>query len=443
MSDEAMNRSVRGACNALRERPAAGADAGQSALAANHAASRSARARVRYTVPAVVLGMELNGLGVVRSLARAGVPVIAVDDDPGRPAMRSRYGRKVGVRALHGDALVDDLVALGKTFPERPVLFLTQEAAVHTVSAHREALAPYYRMTLADTGVLETLMHKQSFQHVAERYGFRVPRSVYIVDADTVAAAQTLRYPAILKPGSKSADYGRSFDKAYRVENFAAVEPLCRQILPVLPDLILQEWIAGDDADIYFCLQYIRPDGAPAASFCGRKIRSWPPEVGGTASCIAAPEVAAELEGETARFFRAVGFVGMGGMEYKRDRTSGEFYLVEPTVGRTDYQEEVATLNGVNLPLAAYCSELGLERPFARVPARPLVWRESATDRWSASMQQQVCGRGPLDSGDRVDGWWRWYDPEPWLTKSRHRLLKAIRRRLPSRRPGGTMEKHG
>jgi UDP-N-acetylmuramoylalanine-D-glutamate ligase len=38
----------------------------------------------------MVLGAGLNGLGVIRSLARAGVPVIAVDDNMNRPAMRTR-----------------------------------------------------------------------------------------------------------------------------------------------------------------------------------------------------------------------------------------------------------------------------------------------------------------------------------------------------------------
>ncbi len=65
----------------------------------------------------------------------------------------------------------------------------------------------------------------------------------------------------------------------------------------------------------------------------------------------------------TTQFFQAAGVIGMASMEYKRDTRSGEFRMVEPTIGRTDYQEEVATLNGVNLPHAAWCSELGLPFP--------------------------------------------------------------------------------
>lgn len=385
-------------------------------------------------VPAVVAGLGLNGLGVVRSLASKGVPVTAVDSQTGNPAMHTRYGRKVRVRAMHGDAFVEDLLALARSFSERPVLFLTEEATVRTVSARRSALESCYRITLPPAAILDSLMHKQSFQRLAERHDFRVPRSLHVLDDDTLEQARELRYPVVLKPGKKDAGYGRSFRKAYRLESFDELCRQSRQIMPVLPDLVVQEWIDGADSDVYFCLQYIRADGQPAASFSGRKIRSWPPAVGGTASCTAAPEAASAIEAETTRFFRATGFVGMGSMEFKHDAASGAFYLIEPTVGRTDYQEEVATLNGVNIPFAAYCAELGLAVPAFRPKSRPRVWREAATDLWSAELQHQRCGRGPLESGRRIDAWWRWNDPMPWIAKTGARLLKAGSRRLSFRR---------
>jgi predicted ATP-grasp superfamily ATP-dependent carboligase len=206
-------------------------------------------------VPAVVIGLGLNGLGVVRSLARAGVPVIAIDDTPGNPAMRTRYGRKAWVRALEGDALVEDLVTLAQSLPEQPVLFLTGEAAVHTVSTQRAMLEPYYRMRLPAPEVVDSLMHKDTFQDLAETHGFRVPRRVHVVDDANLDGARALRYPVILKPGRRDSSYARHFKKAYRVENFEALVKLCRWIMPTLADLIVQEWIQGPDSNVYFCLQ--------------------------------------------------------------------------------------------------------------------------------------------------------------------------------------------
>jgi predicted ATP-grasp superfamily ATP-dependent carboligase len=144
----------------------------------------------------------------------------------------------------------------------------------------------------------------------------------------------------------------------------------------VIDEIIVQEWIEGSDSDVYFCLQYRPANGAPTVSFVGRKICQWPSLIGGTASCIPAAEVAAELTALTDNFFNAVGFIGMGSMEYKRDIRDGKFYMVEPTVGRTDYQEEIAALNGVNIPFAAYRAELGLTAPRPNTVSPPRAWRD-------------------------------------------------------------------
>ena len=85
-----------------------------------------------------------------------------------------------------------------------------------------------------------------------------------------------------------------------------------------MPGLVVQEWIEGPDSDLFFCLQYHATNGATVCSFTGRKLSIWPPDVGVTASCTAAPEVRAILQPLTEAFFKRVSFVGMGGIEFKR-----------------------------------------------------------------------------------------------------------------------------
>jgi hypothetical protein len=61
--------------------------------------------------------------------------------------------------------------------------------------------------------------------------------------------------------------------------------------------------------------------GPPArVLFTGRKGRSWPPQIGRTCNCWAAPEAAEELEDLTFRVFRSIGLTnGLASMRYKRD----------------------------------------------------------------------------------------------------------------------------
>ncbi|UCV26666.1 carboxylate--amine ligase [Ferribacterium limneticum] len=371
---------------------------------------------------AVVVGSGLNALGIVRSLAKAGIPVVVFGDDEDA-AMHTRLARRHRIDSTGGDSVIDALVAFGKSESVKPVLFLTEEKSVTTVSERREEILPWYRLTLPEHELLMALMRKEEFQQYAQNLGYSIPAAEHLRSPVDLGRLSSLRYPCVLKPAVKDYAYGAKFKKAYVVANPDEAVALFNEISPVLSDLIVQEWIEGTDSDIYFCLQYINADQAEVVSFVGRKLRSWPPRIGGTASCVAAPEFHQELAAETTAFFRDVGFVGMGSMEYKRDSRDGRFYMVEPTVGRTDFQEEVATVNGINIPLAAYCRETGMPAPTGNYfqPAR--IWREPVTDKWSAELQPEL---GNPPASPLVDAYWRLSDPMPWLELTLGRIKARL-----------------
>ena len=132
-------------------------------------------------------------------------------------------------------------------------------------------------------------------------------------------------------------------------------------------------------ANYFFCLQYRGAFSATVCSFqsaCGFSI--WPPDVGVTASCTAAPpEVRAILQPPTEAFFERMSFVGMGGIEFKRDGCTGEFLMIEPHCRVIDSQEEVAILHDANIPLAAYLHEIGLPGTLSsREDLSWVIWRD-------------------------------------------------------------------
>ncbi|MGZ3698770.1 MAG: hypothetical protein ACXWP5_11560, partial [Bdellovibrionota bacterium] len=117
-------------------------------------------------------------------------------------------------------------------------------------------------------------------------------------------------------------------------------------------------------------------------------------------------DASAELERLTRQFLSLVEYRGLGSLEVKRDVRTGKFVIVEPTVGRADWQEEIATLCGVNIPLIAYRTELGeateKDRPH---PIRRAAWRSS---------RRQRPRRGQLPSGTKLQGgYFRPSDPLP------------------------------
>jgi len=119
---------------------------------------------------------------------------------------------------------------------------------------------------------------------------------------------------------------------------------------------------------------------------------------------VPAAEATELLRPLTEKFIDVSEYRGLGSLEFKWDSRARRFVVIEPTVGRTDWQEEIAALNGVNLALIAYCHELGLPEPATR-STNGAAWRESVLHLRSCTEVRERL----------YDGYWRVDDPLPAL----------------------------
>ncbi|PMS31156.1 carboxylate--amine ligase [Paraburkholderia rhynchosiae] len=299
------------------------------------------------------------------------------------------------------------MIALGKKFSQPPVLILTDEDAVHAVSENREVLSRWFRFRLPVGDTVEMLSSKARFHDFATKHHFPVPRSVVLEKLSDIQYLSELRYPCVLKPDDKRNVLRGEKERALRVDCLQDARERAAAMLATPGGIIAQEWIEGPDSNIYFTLFYRGSGGRVVSIFTGRKVLSSPPGTGSTAICVAAPEARGVLEPLTLSFAEQAGFDGMGSIEYKWDDNYKEFVMVEPTVGRTDWQEEIATLCGVNIPLAAYRHEAGLP-PLPEGSCRvPVAWRATFADRPPPDLLHE---RTKI-----VDGYFRWSDPLPAL----------------------------
>lgn len=379
------------------------------------------------SVQVVVTGGSANALGVLRSLTKCDLTLLCEDDHA--PAWHSRWGRKVRVINTRAPSVVDDLLVLASQQPvgQKSVLVLTEEKTVVEVSRARDRLSPHYRFLLCTEPLLSDLQSKAGFQRWALSAASPLPQGVVLASVADLSGTYELQYPCVLKPLEQDAKYAARFKKAYKVQSAQEVENLYREIEPLMPHMIVQEWLEGADSDIYFCLGFWdERSQLVGQSFTGRKLRSWPLQVGGTASCTSAPEVAAELTRLTNEFVKSVGYMGQMGMEFKYDTQRGGFYMVEPTVGRTDYQHEIATLSGCNVleMMVAYLS--GRAIPCCK-PERKVIWYDEIAD-------AKALAAGAPDhlfrDRERVAAVWRPLDPMPTLADLMQRMLNRLRKML-------------
>jgi D-aspartate ligase len=370
------------------------------------------------TAPAVVVRAALNGLGIIRSLGRASVPTIVVDTTRWRAAMWSRFCRTIVVESLDSKVLVAGLLKLQKKLGGRPVLFLTDDEAVRIASECRDELRGAYRFHLPPQQTVAMLSNRARFLEFSEQSGLPVPQSLRLRADCSSEDLSALQFPIIIKPAAGQATIPGGKDHLYPIFSMKEAAVLSRRLLECADEVVVQEWITGPDSNICFAQFHRGRDPDSLRIFTGRKIAGHPAANGTMTLCLPAPEVMNSLEPLTQKFIELTKFEGLGSLEFKWDQRLHRYAIVGLTVGRADWHEELASLSGANIPLAAYRHALGLQ-PISQPPVdRTVAWRESAL------LARKVPNLSP--NMQIYDGYWRQDDPVPGLFYYAHFGLKWV-----------------
>lgn len=381
-------------------------------------------------IPAVVVGLKENGLGVMRDLGRAGVHVIAVDDNPRNPSFASKYcGRRV-VSQLHGMQLIETLVGIANEEACRPALILTMDKSVLTVSPESQSLSRYYRHGLPADQIVQTLIDKEGINDHATETGFRVPATLAAGDLSSFESAlQQILPPYIIKPKTKTPEQiARNPGKAFLVDTADEAREIYRRVFHNDSEVVVQQWIPGPDTNLVFGLFFIDEKKQIVSEFCGRKVRQYKPYVGIAASAEAwADTQAMEM---ARRFFSESDYTGLCAIEFKIDSRDGSYYLIEPTVGRTEHLNALATANGIPVTLNAYESLVGLTPSPADQGSRAVVYMSPLENLSSAIRYAKDGVEPPLSwfrhaAKRKLYPLWSMDDPAPYL---RHRVNYVVRK---------------
>lgn len=326
---------------------------------------------------AVVLGIDFSGYGIVRSLVPYKIPVVAFSSTT--KFIPESKTRLCTVIPYHSDEeLLNGLLAFAG-FRLKPVLIATMDSYVSLIMKNRTRLEEIFHFNYPGNEVLELLLSKSLFNEFAGQHQVLIPRSLNVQNTEQLnGIIPQIEFPVILKPYIRRPHWqAAGLPKAFLCANEIRLRDAFSQAVPVENQLIVQEWVPGGDSDIYYCLAYFDDQGC-LGKFSGQKIRQWPVGTGSTASTRPAGDPF--LGTETVRILSLAGFKGFGSIEYKKHTGNGRYYLIEPTAGRLNQQEYVATLNGVNLPLLAYCSMTGMNLVQDQKPDESIVYIDEAAE---------------------------------------------------------------
>lgn len=328
---------------------------------------------------AVVLGGDYQGLGIVRSLGRHGVPVCVVDDERSISRL-SRYCRSYDRVADLGDAeqLVDDLVRLGRRRGwDRWVLYPTRDETVAALSRHRDRLGEFFRVSTAPWKAIQWAWDKRNTHRAAASAGVPSPRSCQPATAAELEAID-IAPPWAIKPAIKEHFFYVTKAKAWRADTPDELRELFERAEAIVGpgEVMIQELIPGDGRQ-QFAYGALYEQGEPVATMVVRRRRQHPPDFGRASTYVETVEEPA-VEALSERLLRAIGFDGLVELEFKRDPRSGEFKLLDFNA-RTWGYHTIAHAAGVDFPYLLFCQQLGL--PVQRQRARPGVrWVRLLTD---------------------------------------------------------------
>jgi predicted ATP-grasp superfamily ATP-dependent carboligase len=379
----------------------------------------------------VVLGLGVNGLGVVRALAQENVPVVGVYEQAGEIGRYSRHCRAVSFPDVERDpeGFFRELCALGKQLGDRPVLFPTSDRQLELVSREREPLGKLFRFRLAAHEVLDLLMDKALVLEAARRYGIGGPRTfIFRRPEDLSAAMETLPVPSVAKPRFPWRPNPGRVPKVTLLHSREEIQAFIQRYGESADNLVFQEVIEGGDADHAFCTMYMSSRQRVVGVVTGETIHRYPPNLGRTASCVTRdiPELAEAGE----RFLAGERYLGLAELEFKRDRRDGMYKLFEVNT-RTWAYNGLSPACGVNLVHLAY-----LEAIAEPLPEEPLRGRSGWT--WVNSELEAGFLWKTLKQGRFAGLPWRsfrpktahskfaWDDPQPALRGLFYRVGRLI-----------------
>jgi len=319
------------------------------------------------THPAVVVGLNVGGLGVIRALSEKKIRTIGVDSTFAIPGAQTRLCRKVKCQSIENDTLVETLIDIAKSCSYKPVLYLCEDVAVMVIARNLREIEKYYFLNFPEEKTVETLMDKKLFSQYAQKNKLCAP-AFYTAHnlSELEIIADKAPFPCILKPTFRTAAYNEyAPSKAYQVTSPEELISIYKTISPWIDEVIIQEWIPGSDDQVFFSLMYYDRLAKCTTSLCGRKLRQWHPETG-TASIVESIDDE-NVRVESQKLFDLVKYRGMGSVEFKKDPRDNTLKLIEATVGRADWLSYLAVASGKNIPYIYYC-DIVFER---KLPVTP------------------------------------------------------------------------
>jgi D-aspartate ligase len=335
---------------------------------------------------AIVVGGDYQGLGIVRSLGRRGVPVCVVDDEYSISRFSRYCTHFVKVESLREEqATVDQLLKIGKELAlQGSVLYPTREELVAAFSHKRLALAGVFRVPTGGWESVQWAWDKRNAYRLAQELSIPTPITRYPANVADLEELDGLEPPFAIKPAIKEHFVYATKAKAWRADSHSELRTLFLKATELVGpgEVMVQELIPGGGAQQFAYCAFFR-DGEPVGKMVAHRWRQHPLQFGRASTYVESVDIPV-LEELSERFLRAINYYGLVEVEYKLDPRDSKYKLLDVNA-RTWGYHSIGPRSGVDFSYMLYADQVGL--PVAPCKGQPgIKWVRMTTDLPAACM---------------------------------------------------------
>lgn len=311
-------------------------------------------------VGAVVVGGDFQGLGIVRSLGRRGVPVFVVDDERSISGFSRYCTRAIRVPELRDESrVVEALLEIGARHGlDGWVIFATRDETVATLSRHAERLRERYRVPVSGWDAIQCAWDKRNLYRLSDELGIPVPRTWRAAGVEELDSLD-IELPVAIKPAIKERFIYETKAKAWRADTRNQLRDLYEKAASIISrdEILLQDMIPGDGRHQFAYCAFCK-DGHTIGRMAARRRRQHPPDFGRASTYVETVDLP-EIEEYSERLLGRLSFYGLVEVEYKLDPRDGNYRLLDFNA-RTWGYHTLGQAAGVDFPYLIFADQLGL-----------------------------------------------------------------------------------
>jgi D-aspartate ligase len=305
-------------------------------------------------IGAVIAGGDYLGLGILRTLAKKGIPAILLDHEH----CISKYS-KYHVRFFKSphpsetDNYVDFLIQLAKKKGMQGwIIFPTDDQTVYLLSRYKEILKNYYRIPTPCWEVIRNVYIKKETYKIAEKNGILIPK-IYDINSFEQLVGADLQYPLVIKPSISHRFYSKTRNKAIRINNKEELIKTYKRVSHIIDptEILVQDFIPGGPKNLYSFCPFFK-NGKVVAGMAARRSRQRPMDFGLASTYVELTDIP-ELRAISEKFLALIDYYGIAEVEFMYDPRDHRYKLLEVNP-RFWAWHTLAIAAGLDLPYLLY-----------------------------------------------------------------------------------------